>query len=165
VLLDLGDLFRAALSEPGWVPLEHELDLCRRYLAIEQQRFGDRLRVEWRIEEGLEGLSVPLLTIQPLVENAVVHGLDERSGAKSLCVEAGRSATELLVSVRNAVPRDPETTARNGHSIGLAGVRARIESVTHGAGNLTTESDGTSFVARIVLPKAAMPARDQTTTR
>lgn len=165
VLLDLGDLFRAALSEPGWVPLEHELDLCRRYLAIEQQRFGDRLRVEWRIEEGLEGLSVPLLTIQPLVENAVVHGLDERSGAKSLCVEAGQSATELLVSVRNAVPRDPEATARNGHSIGLAGVRARIESVTQGAGSLTTESDGASFVARIVLPKAAMPARDQTTTR
>jgi two-component system sensor histidine kinase AlgZ len=63
VLLDLGDLFRAALSEPGWVPLSHELELCRRYLAIEQQRFGDRLRVEWRIDEGLDALSVPLLTI------------------------------------------------------------------------------------------------------
>lgn len=161
VLLDLGDLFRAALSEPGWVPLEHELELCRRYLAIEQQRFGERLRVEWRVEQGLEGLSVPLLTIQPLVENAVVHGLDERSGAKSLCVEVGQTATELRVSVRNAVPRDPQARAHSGHSIGLAGVRARIESVTQGAGSVTAESDGESFVARVVLPKAAMPVREQ----
>jgi two-component system sensor histidine kinase AlgZ len=169
VLLDLGDLFRAALSEPGWVPLSHELELCRRYLAIEQQRFGERLRVEWRIDEGLEALSVPLLTIQPLVENAVVHGLDERSGAKSLSVEAIQTATELLISVRNAVPRDPTMFANNGHSIGLAGVRARIESVTHGTGTVTAESDGVRFVARVALPKAAMPApapgSDQTTTR
>ncbi len=160
VLLDLGDLFRAALSEPGWVPLEHELDLCRRYLAIEQQRFGERLQVEWRIGEGLEGLSVPLLTVQPLVENAVAHGLDERSGAKMLCVEIEQTASDLVVSVRNAVPRDAAARERNGHSIGLAGVRARIESVTQGAGSVTTESDGGSFVARVVLPKSAMPVRE-----
>jgi two-component system sensor histidine kinase AlgZ len=167
VLLDLGDLFRAALSEQGWVPLGHELELCRRYLAIEQQRFGERLRVEWRIDEGLDALSVPLLTIQPLVENAVVHGLDERSGAKSLCVEATQTATELQVSVRNAIPRDPAMFAHNGHRIGLAGVRARIESVTGGKGNVTAGADGTDFVARIALPKAAMPPiePDQTTTR
>ena len=159
VLLDLGDLFRAALSEPGWVPVAHELDLCRRYLAIEQQRFGDRLRVEWRVDDGLDGLSVPLLTIQPLVENAVAHGLDERSGAKSLCVEAAQTATELVVSVRNAVPRDAAAVERNGHSVGLAGVRARVESVTQGTGSVVTESNGASFVVRVVLPKAAMPAQ------
>ncbi len=165
VLLDLGDLFRAALSESGWVPLGHELGLCQRYLAIEQQRFGDRLQTEWRIDKGMDGLSVPLLAVQPLVENAVVHGLDERTGTKSLSVEATQTATELHVCVRNAVPRAPAALPRNGHSIGLAGVRARIESVTHGTGSLATESDGTSFVARIVLPKAAMPPPDQTTTR
>lgn len=162
VLLDLGDLFRAALSEPGWVPVAHELDLCRRYLAIEQQRFGDRLQVEWRVDEGLERLSVPLLTIQPLVENAVAHGLEERSGVKSLRVEAMQTAAELVVSVRNAVPRDTAAVERNGHSVGLAGVRARVESVTQGTGSVATESDGASFVVRVVLPKAAMPPQDRT---
>lgn len=169
VLLDLGDLFRAALAEPGWVPLERELDLCRRYLAIEQQRFGERLRVEWRVDDGLAGLWVPLLAIQPLVENAVVHGLDERSGAKSLCLEASQDATALVVSVSNAAPSRPPGPAHSGHSIGLAGVRARVESATHGTGSVRAAADGARFEVRVVLPKAAMPAPPvpgaQTTTR
>ena len=158
VLLDLGDLFRAALSEPGWVALAHELDLCRRYLAIEQLRYGDRLHVEWDLAHDQAGLSVPLLSVQPLVENAVTHGLDEATGRKALRIRVTHDDGTLRVTVDNAVPRSPPPVARRGYSIGLAGVRARIASATQGRGRLDAGIEGTRVTACLSVPAAAMPA-------
>lgn len=162
VLLDLSDLFRAALSEPGWVPLQQELDLCRRYLAIEQLRFGERLRAQWDVAEGTHALQIPLLAVQPLVENAVAHGFEDASQGKRLRVEVREAGDALYVSVGNAVapasqPRVP------GHGIGLAAVRARIESVTQGKGRLEAGVTGRDFIARIVIPHDAMPGSSQAT--
>lgn len=162
VLLDLSDLFRAALSEPGWVPLRHELDLCRRYLAIEQLRFGHRLKVEWHLGDDLEALHVPLLTVQPLVENAVAHGLDDTARGRHLRIDVLQAGGALHVSVANAMPRAPQPRTA-GHGIGLAAVRARVEAVTQGQGRLEAgERDG-EFVARLLIPRDPMPAAAQAT--
>lgn len=162
IVLDLSDLFRAALAEPGWVPLEHELDLCRRYLAVEQQRFGDRLRVEWRLPDAMSELSVPLLTVQPLVENAVAHGLADGSEGRRLGIEVAKSADGLEIVVRNPLPT-AGATRHDGHGLGLSGVRARVESATSGQGSVTAGADaeGGTFTARIVLPRASMPAASE----
>lgn len=162
VLLDLSDLFRAALSEPGWVPLADELALCRRYLAIEQLRFGDRLRVSWEIEADLDALQVPLLAIQPLVENAVAHGLDDTARGRDVRIHAAASDAALVVRVVNPLPQSP-TPRSAGHGIGLAAVRARIEVVTAGKGRLEAGPDGADFVARVVVPRAAMQRPPQAT--
>lgn len=162
VLLDLSDLFRAALSEPGWVRLEHEVDLCRRYLAIEQLRFGDRLKVSWHLSDDLENLSIPLLMLQPLVENAVAHGLDDTSGEKTIRIEITQTDKELLLIVSNPVPSSPSTQA-SGHRIGLPALRARLESVSGGLGRLDTEMKAGNFTARLTVPKACMPETGQAT--
>jgi two-component system sensor histidine kinase AlgZ len=162
VLLDLSDLFRAALSEPGWVPLQHELDLCRRYLAIEQLRFGDRLKVEWHLGEDLDALHVPLLAVQPLVENAVAHGLDDTDHGRRVRIDVMQAGGALHVSVANAIAKTPLSRA-GGHGIGLAAVRARIEAVTQGRGRLEAGEKGGDFVARLLIPRDPMPGSGQAT--
>ena len=72
---DLSDLFRASLSEPGLVPLSKELDLCRRFVRIEQTRIGDRLQLVWDISPEVLDVKVPSLLLQPLIENAIYHGI------------------------------------------------------------------------------------------
>ena len=160
VLLDLSDLFRAALSEPGWVTLGHELDLCRRYLAIEQLRFGERLRVEWHVEAGADALPVPLLAVQPLVENAVTHGSEGATGGKHVRIDVRHAAGALHVRIANDVARNPNPRP-DGHGIGLAGLRARLEAVTQGRASLETGFHDGGFLAHLQIPVAAMPGPDQ----
>src|SRR5690606_22075199 len=81
LLLDLSDLFRAALAGPGELPLEDELGLARRYLEIEALRFGPRLQVNWQLPAPLPEVWVPTLSIQPLVENAIRHGIEPSPAA------------------------------------------------------------------------------------
>jgi two-component system, LytTR family, sensor histidine kinase AlgZ len=163
ILLDLSDLFRAALSKPGWVPLEHELELCKRYLEIEQQRFLDTLQVEWRIEPGTHELFVPLLTVQPLVENAVVHGRDASNGRKLVTIAVDVTPTNLAISISNPVSDGVQDAIAGGHRVGLAAVRARVDAATHGQGKVTAERAGTKFLAHVLLPLESMP-KPQTTT-
>lgn len=165
VLLDMSDLFRAALSKPGWVALDHEVDLCGRYLAIERARFGDRLRVDWVMGPATDGLQIPLLSLQPLVENAVAHGLDPSDGSKSLRIEIGTTREALVVEVSNPLPGDNDVAAHHGHRIGLAGVRAKLEAISNGAATLTTRVDAGRFTACVTVPLAAMPRPDQASTR
>jgi len=83
-VLDLSDLFRASLAKPGsLVAWRDELALARRYLSIEQYRLGARLELDWQVEGVPDDLPIPQLTLQPLLENAILHGIQPR-------VEGGR---------------------------------------------------------------------------
>lgn len=78
-VLDLSDLFRASLARPGTlVAWRDELELSRRYLSIEQYRLGDRLQMDWRVDGVPDDLPIPQLTLQPLLENALVYGIQPR---------------------------------------------------------------------------------------
>lgn len=157
ILLDLGDLFRAALAEPGWVPFDEEVELCRRYMDIEQRRFGDRLSVQWRLPTQTSGIYLPLLSIQPLLENAISHGLEGGSGERLIQIEAVNTPEEVRVTIFNPLPDAMQTNRRKGHGVGISGARARIQSVTNGAGKLVTQTRGGLFEAIVTLPKWSMP--------
>jgi two-component system sensor histidine kinase AlgZ len=160
VLLDMADLFRAALAAPGWVPLQHELELTRRYLRIEQLRFADRLHVEWDVAgvEGDRSLHVPLLSIQPLVENAIVHGVELRREPSTITIVIAANAAGLDITIRNPSPGAPEPAlSRAGHNIGLAAVRARVYAACGREDGVKTAFDNGEFVAAIHLPRAVMP--------
>lgn len=163
VLLDLADLFRAALATPDWVRLEDEIDLCRRYLAIEQMRFGERLRVDWDLGPDLHSCFVPLLLIQPLVENAVAHGIDGITEKKTMRIRIRMLSGELEVSIQNPAPQD-SVRVPAGHRIGLAALQARLDLVTRGAGQLRIERENGMFHSRLTVPTAAMPSSPQATT-
>lgn len=153
LLLDLADLFRAALSGPELIDLADELELARRYLHIEQLRFGDRLRVRWEVPEVLPDVKLPTLSLQPLVENAVRHGVEPcpEGGELLMQVAVGRRTVQVLV--QNPVARHAPRQ-RNGHSIGLASVRARIEALSEGRSRLEVLPGEGVYRVAIVVPLA-----------
>jgi two-component system sensor histidine kinase AlgZ len=153
VLLDLSDLFRAALSGPRQIPLAEELDLTRRYLEIERLRFGDRLQLDWRVPDPLPDVTVPALSIQPLAENAIRHGIEHLPGGGTVAVEVEESGGMLHVTVRNPVPGDD--VASDGHGMGLGGARAGVEVLTSGRGTLETRREGGVFTAALKVPAGA----------
>ncbi|MBW3550194.1 MAG: histidine kinase [Proteobacteria bacterium] len=156
LLLDLADLFRAALAGPHQVSLEDELALARRYLEIEALRFGERLQVRWELPRDLPPVTVPALSIQPLVENAIRHGVERLPGGE---VEVAVSTTSdtVVVRISNPLPR-PDGAARPGHQVGLNASQVRIEALTGGRGSVQTQVVGDRFVATVRLPLDASPA-------
>ncbi len=124
VLEDLSQLFRVALAEPGAsVSLEEELDLARRYLAIEEVRFGARLSVRWDVDPQVFPARVPPLVLQPLVENAVRHGIEPALQGGFVSLQAQRQRGQVTVLVSNSVGAGPGSP---GHGMALHNVRERL---------------------------------------
>jgi two-component system sensor histidine kinase AlgZ len=130
VLEDLAELFRRALASPHTQStLADEVELARRYLGIEQLRFGERLSVTWHVDEAVCGALVPTLLLQPLVENAVKHGVEADPAGGWIRVEALRRGGRVVVTVRNSVPEGGAHAAapqHRGHGIALRNVRQRL---------------------------------------
>jgi two-component system sensor histidine kinase AlgZ len=124
ILEDLSDLFRHALMEPGEaVTLGDEIDLARRYLDIEQVRFGDRLQVEWSVDPDADGARVPPLLLQPLVENAVKHGVEPSEQGAQVKVSTQRRGSTVVIKVTNTLPAGD---GARGHGVAQANVRERL---------------------------------------
>ncbi len=150
VLEDLAELFRTALAEAGAsVALEDEIELARRYLAIEQVRFGARLRVHWELDPRVNAARVPPLVLQPLVENAVRHGVEPAPGGADLWVRAQRQRAQVVVTVSNTVGDEPGLP---GHGMALHNVRERLRLLHDVGAQCDVWREGPVFHARIVLP-------------
>lgn len=124
LLEDLSDLFRHALADPGEsVTLAEEIALARRYLAIEQVRFGERLRVGWSIDPSAESARLPPLLLQPLVENAVKHGVEPSAHGAEVRISTERRGNMVVIRVRNTVPNGH---GEAGQGLALSNVRDRL---------------------------------------
>jgi two-component system sensor histidine kinase AlgZ len=124
VLEDLAELFRVALADAGAsVSLADEVDLARRYLAIEQVRFGNRLQVQWQIDPKAVGARVPPLMLQPLVENAVRHGVEPAAEGGWVRVQATRVRGQVEVVVTNSIG---DETGPPGSGMALHNLRERL---------------------------------------
>jgi len=148
----LADFLRdtLALGARARIPLQSELSLARRFLAIEQVRFGERLQVALEVEPAAEGCDVPPLLLQPLVENAVTHGIAHVLDGGTVRILASRRSATIVVTVEN--PCDPDRGAGRGTGLGLRNVRERLQSVYADEALLqVTERDG-AFVARLEIP-------------
>lgn len=151
----LSTLLRRALArgQGHEVPLAEELALLEEYLAIVLVRFGERVRVTRNIDDAaLPGL-VPQLLLQPLVENAIEHGIARRSGAGEIGIEARREGPELRIRVRDDGPGMAEPRAEG---VGLGSTRLRLEELYGREGRLTLES-GAGLVVTVVLPYHERP--------
>ena len=156
VLLDLADLFRAALRGPELVPLSHELELTRRYLEIESLRFGPRLHVNWHLPDAIPHALVPSLSLQPLAENAIRHGIEGLPDGGTIDIDVRPSRGKVEVIVANDV--SPTARAAHGHAVGLASARERVHALTDGRGQVEIQSDNGRYVARVTLPLTAEAA-------
>jgi two-component system, LytTR family, sensor histidine kinase AlgZ len=150
VLEDLSELFRVALAETGAsVSLAEEVELAERYLAIEAVRFGSRLKVSWDIDLRAQPARVPPLVLQPLVENAVRHGVEPVPGGGRIHIEARVKRGQALVSVHNTVGDEPSNP---GQGMALRNVRERLRLLHDVGGQCDTWRDEQGFHARITVP-------------
>ena len=157
VLLDLADLFRAALRGPERISLEKEIELTRRYLEIESLRFGPRLRVHWELPDPLPEADVPALSLQPLAENAIRHGIERLPGGGDVRISLDRSDGWIRVEVANDMPTDGSRAAE-GHRIGLNSARERVRALSDGRGDVETRIDAQGrHIAVMRLPAPPPP--------
>ncbi len=124
LLEDLSDLFRQALKDSGKpVSLAEEINLAQRYLAIEQVRFGDRLRVQWSLDPAAAAARLPPLLLQPLVENAVRHGVEPSALGADVRISTQCRGSVVVIKVTNTVPNGQ---GEQGQGLALRNVRERL---------------------------------------
>ena len=125
---DLSDLFRASLSEPGLVTLDKELDLCRRFSRIEELRLGDRLTVKWNISGNIKDATLPSLLLQPLVENAIYHGVQPLPEGGVVDVDVHVTGGDVQLAVSNPLPQEPPSGRKTqGNGIAMDNMKRRLE--------------------------------------
>ena len=152
-LLDLSDLLRTGLRAESQHAVGDELDLVRGYLRLEALRLGERLVVEWDVAEDVpRDLVIPALLLQPLVENAIIHGIARRSGGGTLAIHArlGRFR-RLHFTIENPLA-DGESGSSAGNRTALDNIRQRLELAYGERGRLKIERDGGVFRATLTLP-------------
>ncbi|MFT7222224.1 MAG: two-component system sensor histidine kinase AlgZ [Candidatus Azotimanducaceae bacterium] len=153
VVEDLSVLFRASLNEATSQPvkLAAELDLCEKYVHIESLRLDDRLEVEWRIEADIERIKIPLLTIQPLLENAIYHGIQPlpKGGKVTVAIVDDEKFIEIVIT--NPVGSD-QGSHEGGNRMALDNIRNRLMAVYGPSAKLTATQTNNQFVTRLVYP-------------
>jgi two-component system sensor histidine kinase AlgZ len=150
---DLSDLFRASLSEArGFITLREELEVARIYQRIEQLRLGERLRVEWRVGELPSRALVPSLLLQPLLENAIGHGIEPLPEGGVVQI-VGHSDSDGVVTLEVSNPRQPGArSTRAGHGIALDNIRQRLELAFPGRSSLDVEDTADAYRVRLRFP-------------
>jgi two-component system sensor histidine kinase AlgZ len=152
VLEDLAELFRVAISDSvESVSLADEIELAQRYLAIEQIRFGDRLRVTWELDADASVARVPPLLLQPLVENAVRHGIEPADEGGWIRVRTRVKLGRALIAISNSVPA-ASAAARPGNGMALRNVRERLRLMHDVAGQFGTRLEHDAYRVQIMVP-------------
>jgi sensor histidine kinase YesM len=165
MVTSLSDLLRAVLAngDAQLIPLREELQFISKYLHIQQIRFQDRLRVELEIAAEVRGCLFPQFLLQPLVENAMVHGVEQLAGDALVRIVARREGADLVVEVHDNGPGAATSARPRRHGttegIGLSNTRARLEKLYHGVARLEfyQPAPGGTLV-RLRVPFAEAPA-------
>ncbi len=154
MLEDMAELFRVLMADNRKLtPLEEEIELCRRYLEIEQIRLGERLVINWQIENLPKGAFVPPLILQPLVENAVYHGiepLDGNHGIGELKIEIVDKGKQFYIRLTN--PFSPGSSHVTGNRMAIANIKERLQLHFDAEASLKAEVRGDQYLVTITLP-------------
>lgn len=152
-LARISELLRYALraSKTEWVSVQDELNFMRDYLALQHLRYGESLSVRWSVSDaGWDGVACPPLMFQPLVENAIRHGLEACDGEGYVELNLERNATGMRLMLRN--PIGPGEQHQPGHGLGLAATRERLQILYGDAACLITTPQGASYMTELILP-------------
>jgi two-component system sensor histidine kinase AlgZ len=158
---DLSELFRASLKEAGSeVSLKQELDLCKKYVNIEQIRLGDRLTVDWNINAE-NTTKIPLLTLQPLIENAINHGISSRINGGTVKVIINTINNRVFLQVSNPISDKPinnratSNYKESGNHMALENIRHRLQALYGEDVLMTTDLNNDQFNITIEYPNTA----------
>ncbi len=152
-LEDMADLFRVAMAdEKDLVPLSREVQLCRQYLELEKLRMGDRLCVNWQTEDMPEDALIPALLLQPLLENAVYHGIEPLVEGGCIDVVLRRQGGALKITVHNPCAKQAESRPHDGNKIALQNIRERLALLFDAEASYHIQSGDDFYRVEISLP-------------
>ena len=152
VVEDLSDLFRASLAEPGKVSIIKELALCQQYMSIEQLRLGNRLAVDWQVGQIPDDCLMPSLLLQPILENAIYHGIQPRSQGGTVEISVQARDNSLNIVVRNPLPQQGDVVSKPGNRVAMENIRHRLQAYYGDDASFSAEARGDSFVTAITYP-------------
>jgi two-component system sensor histidine kinase AlgZ len=151
-LEDMSDLFRMAMGEEhDLVPLSQEMQLCKQYLALEQLRIGERLQADWQTNDVPDDVMIPPLLLQPLLENAVYHGIESLPQGGVITVALRRNGDELLIEVENPCARRA-VEPHPGNRIALQNIRERLALLFDVEASYRVERGDDRYRVEIVMP-------------
>ncbi len=152
-IYDLSDLFRASLSDASDLStLGKELELARGYLRIEAQRLCERLELEWDLEELPLDAKMPALILQPLLENAVYHGIEPSANRGKIQIVGRYRRQQVNISIRNSRPHTPDKTHTSGNRMALENIKQRLQGLyQERAGLAHSEVEG-DYQVRLFFP-------------
>jgi two-component system, LytTR family, sensor histidine kinase AlgZ len=149
---DLADLFRANLNEKrSSITLKEELEVARIYQRIEQLRLGERLHVVWDVSDLPMRALVPGLLMQPLLENAIYHGIEPRPTGGIVTVSGSLDGEVIGLTVRNPLPEAGEA-AHAGNRVALDNIRERMDLIYPGRSSVEANRVGDEYVVRLRFP-------------
>lgn len=159
VIEDLAELFRASLAEPTLIPIEREIVLCKRYLEIEQLRLGKRLTVDWQMGVMSDEIKIPSLMLQPLVENAIFHGIEPMPKGGTVCIKISQAKNQLMIAITNPyplvkkLPQQAQTPSQDRHNrMALDNIRHRLQVHYGNAARLSSSAEQGVFTTYIFCP-------------
>ncbi len=165
---DLASLFRASLAEVATqVSLAEELALCRRYTRIEQLRLGSRLTIDWQCDDVPQSLPIPSLCLQPLLENAIYHGIQQLPEGGTVSIKASYENGLFTLVVTNPVllpelgqdqSRSTKGFGAEGNQLALDNIKQRLQAMYGAKANLTTSLTQQQYCACIQYPVAEVPS-------
>ena len=150
-LEDLADLFRTLMSDARtFVRLADEIALLERYAALEQLRLGERLRITWELDGAPTDALLPPLVLQPLLENAIYHGVEPGTDAADVLVHVERRGNRVLARIEN--PFLPAEVQRAGNRMALENIRERLQLFFDAEARISTQAAGGRYRVEIEIP-------------
>lgn len=155
-LEDMSDLFRVLMADNRELtPLAREVELCRQYLDLEQLRLGERLKVEWHVDKMPRDALIPPLVLQPLLENAVYHGIEPRSEPGVISIDIYAAREQVHAVLRN--PYRHEGNHHAGNKMALGNIRERLQLHFDAEATLVTRVADDTYQVHIVMPYIKSP--------
>ncbi len=153
VVEDLADLLRISLGDAR-VPatLERELDMCRRYINIEELRLGERFRVHWELQDFPRDALLPALTLQPLLENAIYHGIEKSLTGGTITVQVMAEDARIVVAIRNPLPPEDAENERHGNRMAQQNVQERFQAFFGARAEFRIEVEEGDYLVTLAFP-------------
>lgn len=149
---NLADLFRVSLSDARkQVPLEEEIELCHRYIEIEQLRLGDRLDVKWDLDTPKNAM-VPALLLQPILENAIYHGIESQTDGGSIQIIGKLEGKQIEFTITNSLPDENSTQRQHGNHLAQENVRERLNALYAKRGKLDISENDDNYQVTLQFP-------------
>jgi two-component system, LytTR family, sensor histidine kinase AlgZ len=150
---DLADLFRISLQEAKRMStVTEEISLCKRYLRIELHRFGDKLETVWETDDLPEGALLPTLTLQPILENAIYHGIEALPEGGVIHIHGQLSANKITITIDNPLPPGKNIENHEGNQMAQDNIRQRLIAYFGDKGQLLTQTKNQRYFTKIIVP-------------